>query len=57
MHQSEIVEFSKTKSESDELRDCLRQIIGSTWVMRTPGYHKVLIKNEVLKKARRLAYG
>lgn len=57
MYQSEIVEFSKTKSESDELRDCLRQIIGSTWVMRTPGYHKVLIKNEVLKKARRLAYG
>ena len=57
MHQSEIVEFSKSKSEKDQLRDCLRQIGGSTWVVKTSGYRKVLIKDEVLMQARRLLDG
>ena len=57
MYQSEIVEFSKSKSEKDQLRDCLRQIVGSTWVVKTSGYRKVLIKDEVLIQARRLLDG
>ena len=57
MHQSEIVEFSKSKSEKDKLLDFLGQIVGSTWVVKTSGYRKVLIKDEVLIQARRLLDG
>lgn len=49
--------FKNEQSENDQLKSVLAEILESTWVVKSPGYYKVLVEAKVIDRAKELVDG